>query len=78
MGRLSLSLSLSLSVGWENISDQKLEGFKVLKNRHFFLIQERLNKLIYSINTMYDNKMQHLTACKISVSLSFGSASKME
>ena len=44
------------------------KGSIVLKNRHL-IIQERFNKLIYGIN--YNHKMWHLTACKISASLSF-------
>ena len=40
------------------------------------LIQERFDKLIYSINMI--TKMWHLTACKNSVSLSFWSGSKMK
>ena len=41
-----------------------LKGSLFLKNRHF-IIQERFKKY------HYDHKMWHLTACKISVSLSF-------
>ena len=46
-----------------------IKGSIFLKNRHF-IIQERFNKSIYDgINANY--KMWHMTACKISFSLSF-------
>ena len=44
------------------------KGSISLKNRHF-TVQERFNKLIYGTNTNIN--MWHLTACNISVSLSF-------
>ena len=50
-----------------------IKGSIFHKNRHF-IIQERFNKLIYVINTRdiyVIHKMWHLTACKISVGLSF-------
>ena len=40
-----------------------IKGSIFLKNRHF-IIQERFSKL-------HNHKMWHLTACKISVNLSF-------
>ena len=51
------------SNGWEH---WPLKGFIFLQNRHF-IIQKRFNILMHNINTVIK---WHLTACKISVSLS--------
>ena len=50
------------------LNTRLFKGSYFLRNRHF-VIQERFNKLIYIINIII--KFDHLTACKISVSLSF-------
>ena len=54
----------------DNCCDWQFKASISLENRHF-IIQERFKKLIYGIWYYYNHKMWHLTACKISVSLSY-------